>query len=69
MGLYYRNGESNMKEVISGNKLREKMIEAVDLICESVGSTLGPSGNNVLSHIEKVAFENNLAKRKTYQKR
>ena len=37
-----------MKTVISDKKLREKMKIAVNLICDAVGSTLGPSGNNVL---------------------
>ena len=37
-----------MKEVINGNELRKIMLEAIDLLCDSVASTLGPSGNNVL---------------------
>ena len=37
-----------MKEVISDNELKEIMIKAVNLICDAVGSTLGPSGNNVI---------------------
>ena len=37
-----------MKKVISGKELKEKMLESVNLICDAVGSTLGPSGNNVL---------------------
>jgi chaperonin GroEL len=37
-----------MKEVLTGEELRKVMVEAIDLLCDSVGSTLGPSGNNVL---------------------
>ena len=37
-----------MKEIISGKKLEEITKEAVNLICDAVGSTLGPSGNNVI---------------------
>lgn len=37
-----------MKEIICNNELREIMIKAVNLICDAVGSTLGPSGNNVI---------------------
>ena len=37
-----------MKDVITGEELKETMIKAIDLLCDSVGSTLGPSGNNVL---------------------
>ena len=37
-----------MKKVVNGKILKSKMCEAVDLICDAVSSTLGPSGNNVL---------------------
>ena len=37
-----------MKKIICNNELREIMIKAVNLICDAVGSTLGPSGNNVI---------------------
>lgn len=37
-----------MKEVISGKELKEIMIKAVNLLCDAVGATLGPSGNNVI---------------------
>ena len=37
-----------MKKVFSGKELKDKIMEAIDLLCNSVGSTLGPSGNNVL---------------------
>ena len=37
-----------MKEVISNEELKEIMAKAVNLICDAVGSTLGPSGNNVI---------------------
>ena len=37
-----------MKEIINGSELHEKIIEAVNMICDAVSSTLGPCGNNVL---------------------
>ena len=37
-----------MRKVISGEELKEAMIEAVNLLCDTVSSTLGPTGNNVL---------------------
>ena len=37
-----------MKEVVSNKELKEIMTKAVNLICDAVGSTLGPSGNNVI---------------------
>lgn len=37
-----------MKEVITKEELKKLMVEAIDLLCDSVSSTLGPSGNNVL---------------------
>lgn len=37
-----------MKEVISGKELEEITKKGVNLICDAVGSTLGPSGNNVI---------------------
>ena len=37
-----------MKKVVLGNDLKELMSESVNLICDTVASTLGPSGNNVL---------------------
>ena len=37
-----------MKKVVSGNVLKEKMIEAIDLLCDTVKVTLGPKGNNVI---------------------
>ena len=37
-----------MKKVVSGNILKEKMIEAIDLLCDTVKVTLGPKGNNVI---------------------
>ncbi len=37
-----------MKKVINGNELYQVMTEAIDLICDAVASTLGPSGNNVI---------------------
>ena len=37
-----------MKQVISGDSLRKYILEAINLICNAVSSTLGPIGNNVL---------------------
>lgn len=37
-----------MKEVVYGQELKDVMYEAVNLICDAVSTTLGPTGNNVL---------------------
>jgi len=37
-----------MKKVVSGTDLREKLSEAVNLLCDTVKITLGPKGNNVI---------------------
>lgn len=37
-----------MKKVISGEELMQVMIKAVNLLCDTTSSTLGPTGNNVL---------------------
>lgn len=37
-----------MKKVIGGEKLKNKIKEAVDLLCDTVKVTLGPKGNNVI---------------------
>ncbi len=37
-----------MKKIISGEELKDVMREAVNLLCNTVSSTLGPTGNNVL---------------------
>ena len=37
-----------MKKVISGNYLQEKMIKAISLLCDTVKTTLGPKGSNVI---------------------
>ena len=37
-----------MKEVLSGEELKKVMSEAVNLLCDTVSSTLGPTGNNIL---------------------
>jgi len=37
-----------MKKVISGNELKIKMKESIDLLCNTVKNTLGPSGSNVI---------------------
>lgn len=40
-----------MKKVVSGNELKEKMKEAVNLLCDTVKSTLGPKGcNSIIDH-------------------
>ena len=44
-----------MKEVIYGEELRKTMIEAINLLCDAVGSTLGPSGNNVLINTDDIS--------------
>mgnify|MGYP003571267418 CR=1 FL=1 len=43
-----------MKDVISNQELRKVIIEATDLLCDAVGSTLGPSGNNVLINTDDI---------------
>ena len=48
-----------MKKVVNGDNLKEKMSEAIDLICDAVSSTLGPSGNNVLINNELSPFITN----------
>ena len=37
-----------MKKVVNGLELKEKMKEAINLLCGTVKTTLGPSGNNVI---------------------
>ena len=37
-----------MKEVIYGEELKNTILEAANLICNAVSSTLGPNGNNVI---------------------
>lgn len=37
-----------MKKVVTGNELKEKMIYAVNMLCDTVKTTLGPSGNNII---------------------
>ena len=37
-----------MQRVISGEELKSVMREAVNLLCDTVSSTLGPTGNNIL---------------------
>ncbi len=37
-----------MKSVITGSELKSVMSEAVNLLCDTVTSTLGPTGNNIL---------------------
>ena len=43
-----------MKKVISGDTLRNKMNEAIDLLCDTVKTTLGPKGSNII--IDHSAF-------------
>lgn len=37
-----------MKKIVSGKILRENMLEAINLLCDTVKQTLGPRGNNVI---------------------
>ena len=37
-----------MKKVIRGQELETKMIEAIDLLCDTVKTTLGPKGSNAI---------------------
>lgn len=37
-----------MKKVVSGNDLRNKLQNAVDLLCDTVKMTLGPKGSNII---------------------
>ena len=37
-----------MKKVIRGNELYNKLEEAICLLCDTVKSTLGPKGSNVI---------------------
>ena len=37
-----------MRKVVSGKELQDKMVEAINLLCETVKITLGPKGNNVI---------------------
>jgi len=44
----------NMKKVVSGEELRNKMQEAINLLCDTVKTTLGPKGSNCI--IDHSAF-------------
>lgn len=49
-----------MKKIITGEELVEKKRQAINLICNAVGSTLGPTGNNVLiNNSEQAPFITN----------
>ncbi len=37
-----------MKKVVSGKELQDKMVDAINLLCDTVKITLGPKGNNVI---------------------
>ena len=37
-----------MKKIVDGECLKEKMLEAVNLLCDTVKCTLGPKGSNVI---------------------
>ena len=37
-----------MKKVVSSSELKNKMVDCVNMLCDAVSSTLGPTGNNVL---------------------
>ncbi len=43
-----------MKKVVSNDELREKMTSAIDLLCDTVKTTLGPKGSNII--IDHSAF-------------
>lgn len=44
----------NLKKVVNGKELKEKMSIAINLLCDTVKSTLGPKGNNII--IDHSAF-------------
>ena len=44
-----------MKKVIEGNELQEVMLEAVNILGNTVKKTLGPRGNNVLINNSETA--------------
>ena len=44
-----------MKQVISGEELKKVMLDAINILCDSVSSTLGPSGNNVLINCDDLS--------------
>ncbi len=37
-----------MKKIVTGKELEEKMQEAIDLLCNTVKTTLGPKGSNII---------------------
>lgn len=37
-----------MKKVVTGNKLKNKMSDAINILCDTVKTTLGPKGNNII---------------------
>ena len=37
-----------MKKIVSGNLLKEKIIEGINLLCDTVKTTLGPKGSNII---------------------
>ena len=37
-----------MKIIVSGNELKNKIKEAVDIMCNTVKATLGPKGSNAI---------------------
>ncbi len=37
-----------MKKIVSGEVLQDKMVEAINLLCDTVKTTLGPKGSNVI---------------------
>lgn len=49
-----------MKSIVCGDKLRNKMIDCINMLCDAVASTLGPTGNNVLiSNSDSASFITN----------
>ena len=44
-----------MKKVVSNLDLRKGIVQAINILCDAVSSTLGPSGNNVLINNDEIA--------------
>ena len=37
-----------MKKIVSGNELKNKILESINILCNTVKTTLGPSGSNII---------------------
>ena len=44
-----------MKKVISNNELKKYILESINLICDAVSSTLGPTGTNVIINSDELS--------------